>query len=219
MTLKSFRVSLVVLCGMIIFPSLGSAEMYIAGQVGYAAASDLSDVKGTGSNAGINFSNLALTNNVAYGLKIGGYFPKALNWLGVEFEGFYNQPDIKAQTITATGGGTSMSAPGDATKLRVASFAVNVLARYPGTTFQPYIGIGGGANVAAVNETTNTYVSDVAIAPALNALAGLRIFVTEKIAFFGEYKYNMSTFKFSDNEFQANYHTNIFMAGLSFHFK
>ena len=106
--------------------------------------------------------------------------PKALNWLGVEFEGFYNQPDIKAQTITATGGGTSMSAPGDATKLRVASFAVNVLARYPGTTFQPYIGIGGGANVAAVNETTNTYVSDVAIAPALNALAGLRIFVDRK---------------------------------------
>lgn len=51
-------------------------------------------------------------------------------------------------------------------------FAVNVLARYPGTTFQPYIGVGGGVNVAGVSETANTYFGDVAVAPSLNLLGG-----------------------------------------------
>lgn len=216
MNLKSISVRFFVACVLALSPAFASAEMYIAGQVGYAAPSSLSDVKGTGSLSGTNFSDLSLNNNMAYGLKIGGYLPNALDWLGVEFEGFYNEPNIKAQTITATGGASSA---GDATKLRVAHFAVNVLARYPGETFQPYIGIGGGANVAGLSESPNTYFSDVAVAPSLNALAGLRIFLSERVALFGEYKYNRSTFKFSDNEFQSNYQTSMFMGGLSFHFK
>jgi hypothetical protein len=215
---NGYRLGLLFLCLGSFLGSPVAAEMYVAGQIGYAMPSDLSDVKGTGSLSGTNFNNLALTSNVAYGLKIGGYFPGVLKWLGVEFEGFYNQPDIKAQTITASGA-TSGSSQGDAAKFRVATFAVNVLARYPGTTFQPYIGIGGGVNVAGLSETPNTYFDDVAVAPALNALAGLRIFVTEKIAFFGEYKYNRSVLKFSDNELQANYQTSMFMGGISFHFK
>lgn len=215
---NAFGLSLLLLCLGILLSSPASAEMYIAGQIGYAMPSDLSEVKGTGSISGANFSDLALTSNLAYGLKIGGYFPGALNWLGLEFDGFFNQPDIKSQTITATGT-VSGTGQGDASKFRVATFAVNVLARYPGTTFQPYIGIGGGLNVADIAETPNTFSSDFAMAPAFNAVAGLRIFVTEKIAFFGEYKYNRSVFKFSDNEVQANYQTNMFMGGISFHFK
>jgi opacity protein-like surface antigen len=192
--------------------------MYIAGQVGYAMPSDLSDIKGTGSSTGMTSTNLSLQSGLAYGLKVGGYFPGVLNWLGMEVEGFYNQPDIKAQTATLTTPGGSQPQPIDATRVRVATFAVNVLARYPGETFQPYIGIGGGVNVADLAETP-TISSDFTTAPCVNALAGVRAFVTERIALFGEFKYNRSTFKFSENELEAKYQTTMFMGGLSFHFK
>lgn len=142
-----------------------AAEMYIAGQAGYATPSDLSNIKGTGSVAGMTSTDLALKSGLAYGLKIGGYFPGAANWLGLEVEGFYNQPDIKAQTITRTPGGPT---PIDSSRMRVAHFAVNVLARYPGETFQPYIGIGGGVNVADIAETRTTFGGDFTMAPSLN---------------------------------------------------
>jgi hypothetical protein len=184
--------------------------MYIAGQVGYATPSDLSGIKGTGNSSGTTSTDLALKSGLAYGIKVGGYFPGAANWLGLEFEGFYNQPNIKAQTATQTPGGPQQV---DSSWLRVATFAVNVLARYPGATFQPYIGVGGGVNVADLAETRNTFSDDLTVAPSLNLLAGLRAFVTERIALFGEYKHNRSTFKFSDNEFEARYRTNMFMGG------
>jgi opacity protein-like surface antigen len=200
---------------LVVLARLVSAEMYIAGQVGYAMPSDLSNIKGTGASSGITSTDLALKDNIAYGLKIGGYFPSALQWLGLELEGFYNQPDIKTQTVTQTPGGP-VGVQG--TKLRVAHFALNVLLRYPGHTFQPYVGVGGGANVAGLSENS-TFSDEVVIAPAFNALGGLRIFLTERIALFGEVKYNQATFKFNDNEFQTKYQTTMFMGGLSFHFK
>jgi hypothetical protein len=164
----------------------GRAEMYIAGQVGYASPSDLSDIKGTGSFTGINSSDLALKSGLAYGVKTGGYFPGVANWLGLEFDGFYNQPDVKAQTATLTPGGLRQI---DTADMRVAHFAVNVLVRYPGEILQPYGGVGGGVNVAGISETPNTFFDDVTMAPSLNVLAGLRAFVTERIAFFGEFKH------------------------------
>jgi len=216
---KSWLCSLGIAIVLVLSGGEAQAEMYMAGQVGYASPSDLSNVKGTGSISGVMFSDLTLKNNLTYGLKIGGYLPNSLNWLGFEFEGFYNEPDLKAQTITASSGSTRLSGTAESTKLRVAHFAVNVLARYPGETFQPYVGVGGGVNIAGLSETPNTYSDDVSAAPNLNLLAGMRAFVTERIALFGEVKHNRSTFKFSDNEVETRYRTTIFMAGLSFHFR
>lgn len=54
-------------------------------------------------------TDLALKSKVAYGMKISGYFPGAANWLGLKFEGFYNQPDIKAQTPTTFGSNFTMA--------------------------------------------------------------------------------------------------------------
>jgi hypothetical protein len=130
------------MCFVLLLTNLGVAEMYIAGQVGYAMPSDLSDVKGTGSSSGTSSSDLSLKNNIAYGLKVGGYFPGVLKWLGVEVEGFYNQPDIKSQTVTFTPGGPQSV---NGTTMRVAHFAANVLVRYPGETFQPYMASEAGS--------------------------------------------------------------------------
>lgn len=43
--------------------------------------------------------------------------------------------------------------------------------------------------------------------------------MTERIALFGEFKHNRSTFKISDDTFDAQYRTNMFMGGISVHFK
>jgi hypothetical protein len=50
-------------------------------------------------------------------------------------------------------------------------------------------------------------------------LAGLRVFIRERIAAFGEFKYNQSTLKFNDNGFEARLNASMLMFGLSFHFK
>lgn len=73
--------------------------------------------------------------------------------------------------------------------------------------------------MADIAETPTTFGGDFTMAPSLNALAGVRAFVTERIAFFGEFKHNRSTFKFSDSEFDTKYRTNMFMGGIWFHFK
>lgn len=87
------------------------AQMHIAGQVGYASPSSLSDVKGTGALSGVTISDLALKNNLVYGLKIGGYLPNSLSWHGMEFDGFYNEPDLKATRSQLRGGVSGFLVP------------------------------------------------------------------------------------------------------------
>ena len=96
MTRTALGLSVAFLGLIAVVPKSTSAEMYIAGQVGYASPQDLSDIKGTGNSSGIPSTDLALKSGIAYGIKIGGYFPGATRWLGLELEGFYNQPDVKA---------------------------------------------------------------------------------------------------------------------------
>ena len=60
--------------------------------------------------------------------------------------------------------------------------------------------------------------SDKDVAPGLNALAGLRYFATDRIAFFAEYKYNRAAYDFPDAiRLKADYSANHFLGGVSFH--
>lgn len=52
---------------------------------------------------------------------------------------------------------------------------------------------------------SNISVADGSISPGLNLLAGLRVFVRETIALFGEVKQNQSKLSFVDNQFTARY--------------
>ena len=85
--------------------------------------------------------------------------------------------------------------------MRVTTVGVNFIARYPGRTFQPYVAVGVGAAIAHIGDTA-TVRSDTDVPPAWNVLAGLRAFMTPKIAVFREYKYTGATFKF-DQAFGA----------------
>ena len=112
--------------------------------VGYTAPNDLTSVQGTGANSGISLSDLELKSSVAYGGKIGYFFPGA-NWLGIETELYNTTPHVKQQSVTASGFGVTVpigTLPGF--NLRVLNWGINAIVRYPGKTFQPYAGVGLG---------------------------------------------------------------------------
>jgi opacity protein-like surface antigen len=87
---------------------------------------------------------------------------------------------------------------------------------------QPYGGVGLGIFFADLSTNVNS-VSDNAV-PGFNALGGVRLYITEHIAVFGEYKYNYAVFDASTSGqlggigFKADYHANHVVGGLSIHF-
>lgn len=205
-----------ILVSVLLFASLSSAEMYVAGMAGYTAPNDLTNVEGNGIASGITLSDLAMQSSVAYGGKIGYFFPQ-LEWLGIETEAYNTTPHVKQQSVTASGFGISVpfgTQPGF--NMRVLTWGLNAIVRYPGKTFQPYVGAGLGIFFA---EAKFQGQSESDTAPGLNALAGIRCFVTDRVALFAEYKYNRTTFSFPTMfGFDADYSANHFMGGVSFHF-
>ena len=214
----SFRIQgpgLVLLSLMLLLPSHVIAEPYVAGMVGYTAPNDLTNVKGTGALSAISISDLALKESIAYGGKLGYYFPQ-VNWLGIETELYNTTPHVKQQTATVSSPGFSATATFPGFNLRVLTWGINAVVRYPGKTFQPYAGVGLGVFFA---NATFQGQSDSDTVPGLNALAGIRMFATDHLALFAEYKYNRASFNLPTAiGLEADYSVNIFMGGVSYHF-
>lgn len=184
--------------------------MYFGGQIGGTFPSDLSDVKGVGALSGTTLSDLDSDNSVVYGGKV-GYFLTKVPWLGFETEVYTATPDIPAQTTTVTG----FSLP--SADSRVTTWATSLMVRYPGKMFQPYAGVGLGVYFAHID---GAGFSDSTTEPGLVVNAGARMFVTDRLAVFGEYKYNAVTLEFNDPTvlLQADYSAHHIVGGLSFHF-
>ena len=214
-SIRAIAFSVAVLCPWLL-SSHAFAELYVAGMAGYTVPNDFTNVKGTGGASALSLSDLELQNSVAYGGKIGYFFPK-VKWLGVETEVYNTTPNVKQQPVTASAFGRSVpiaSVPGF--NLRVLTWGINAVVRYPGKTFQPYAGVGLGVFFA---KATFQGQSDSDTVPGLNALAGLRVFATDHVAIFAEYKYNRAAFSFPNAiGFEGDYSANIFMGGLSYHF-
>lgn len=90
--------------------------------------------------------------------------------------------------------------------------AFNVVYRYPGQVVQPYAGVGLGFFWF----TPPTSTAGSAVRPGLNVRAGTRVFVTQQMALFGEYKYNHTSFPGED--FKANYTAHFVVFGVGYHF-
>jgi opacity protein-like surface antigen len=221
-----FSACITVLIAMVL-PS--HAEMYVAGQLGVSLPNSFSNVSGLGTDSGLKGSDLDLATSPLYGAKVGYFFP-GLNWLGVEGEFFYSNPHMKQQQTTSTGTFNTPIGPvtGTATQdvpgahVRMMTAAANVIARYPGKRFQPYIGVGFTMNWARFSSPAPRFgraqtASDTS--PGFNVLAGSRFFLTKHVALFGEYKYTKSSFDFGNNVlFQADYSAHNLVAGVSLHF-
>jgi opacity protein-like surface antigen len=205
------------------------AELNVGGELGVSLPNSFSNVSGLGTDSGLKGSDLDLATSPLYGAKVGYFFP-GLNWLGVEGEFFYSNPHMKQQLTTSTGTFNTAVGPvtGTATQevpgahVRMMTAAANVIARYPGKRFQPYIGVGFTMNWARFSSPAQRLgraqtASDTS--PGFNVLAGSRFFLTKRVALFGEYKYTKSSFDFGNNVlFQADYSAHNLIAGVSLHF-
>ncbi|MDP2381517.1 MAG: outer membrane beta-barrel protein [Nitrospirota bacterium] len=100
--------------------------------------------------------------------------------------------------------------------MRLYTVAVNVVARYPGTIFQPYVGVGAGAFYF----TSSGPISGRQIVPGLNAMVGLKVLATEEWGLFLEGKYNRATLTNFDPNYglSGEYSAFNFVAGVAYHF-
>ena len=188
------------------------AEFYFGGAIGGNFPLDFSDVElNSINNPPID---LSLENSLAYGGKA-GYFFSSLKWLGVEVEAFNTNPNIKQQVIVVNGVPINISG----INLAVTTAAVNLVARYPGKRFEPYIGAGPGVFIARISQ--GGVNSETAVVPGVNVIGGGRVYLTDWLALFTEYKFNYAKFDFDNGAigFQGTYIANHVHGGISIHFK
>ena len=184
------------------------AEWYVAGQAGYSFADALRNVKGTGGLSGLEAPNFDLKNSLAYGGKVGAY--PFHGSLGFELDVFHSTPHIKNLD----------DIPG--IHLAVTNIGANILLRYPGVTFQPYLGAGPGILVARLSRSVTTE-QDTQVSIGFNFLTGIRAFVTPEVALFTEYKYTDAKFGFNGafgpiGGFDSTYKAHQLFVGVSYHF-
>lgn len=189
-------------------------------------------------------SDLSLKSSSLFGGK-GGYFfnDQDLPWLGVELDVFTTNPSIKAQTVSTdqdirftpkdlNNGACPLPIPNNAcafqervkstlpvteSSLRLVTAAFNVVARYPGKVFQPYVGVGVGAFY--FTSSTGAFQGRQVV-PGLNAIAGLKVLATEEWGFFLEGKYNRATLTNFDPTYGLSGEYSAFnvVAGVAYHF-
>ena len=191
-------------------PNPAFAERYVAGSVGVNFADQLTGPTGTNGLEGSQGPDFDLKNSVSYGAKL-GYFAEH-GWFGIEGEVLQTTPHIKNLD----------DIPG--VHLRLTTVGVNLLARYPGRTFQPYAGAGVGAVIAHLGDSAGADIqSNTSVNTGWNVLVGLRAFVTPYVAVFTEYKHTGATLRFdhaftTGGGFEGVYRAQHVLVGLSYHF-
>jgi opacity protein-like surface antigen len=184
------------------------AEWYTGVYAGVNFADDLHNVEGTDGLAGLRAPDFDLKNSIVYGAKLGNYFGNS--WFGIEGEVFNSTPHVKNLD----------DIPGF--HLRVTTLALNIVGRYPGRSIQPYGGIGFALLLARMGASPTTR-SDSDVAPAFNAIAGIRFFLTPYVALFTEYKFSDGSLRFDNafvvgGGFVADYRAQYVIAGVTYHF-
>ncbi len=189
-----------------------------------------------------NSSDISLKNSPLFGGKAGYFFKdEGFSWLGVELEAFTSQPTIKSQTVSTRQDVTylpnnplppSTCLPGlncqaqvtnnstlqlSESSMRLITVAFNVVARYPGTIFQPYVGVGAGAFYF----NNSGQFDGRQVVPGLNTQAGLKVLATEEWGLFVEGKYNYATITNLDPSgygLSGTYSAFNILAGIAYHF-
>jgi len=189
----------------------------------------------------LHSSDVGLKRSPLFGGRAGYFFAdQGLSWLGVEFEVFTTQPTIKNQTVRTLHNITfnpfvpenpatcvlgqncqiqrSLSGTADIpeSSMRLITFAFNVVARYPGKVFQPYVGVGGGAFYFS----SSGGIRGHQVVPGLNAFGGLKVLVFDDVGLFVEGKFNRATITNFDSAFGLSGEYSAFnvLVGLAYHF-
>ena len=166
-------------------PERGTS-FYVGAYGGLAFPEKLQGVSG---GTGFDGPTRMLSGSGIYGIKVGFAPSPRITWVGWEAEAFYTGARLK---------GTST---GDYSSLGIRAIAFNFILRYPGSWFQPYIGVGPSSLTASSYQAGGT-----STAVGLNAVAGIRVPVFKRFMLFGEYKHNRTTFEFTSANFDYRLH-------------
>lgn len=202
---------------LVLFSRPVLAEVYVAGQVGANVPADLSEMEWSLGGATASGNDLSLQTSFVYGAKLGYYFDR-LKWLGIETEVFNATPHLNQQNVLINGVNLG-TLPGISN--RVLTWApVNVIVRYQAGKFEPYFGLGLGVFFSHLSASGfSSSSTDV----GLNMQLGLRYRLTDAIAMFGEWKYNMADIGHDNlpgvgQNLDAQYRAHNFVVGLGYHF-
>lgn len=197
-------------------------EGYIAGQFGISVPGSLRNIDvTTPGTSGVTFSDFDVQNSLLFGAKV-GYFSQSVRWFGVEAEIFHTTPHVKQQDVIVTAPGGSVTVPGvPGLNFRMLTLAPNLVFRYPGKRFQPYVAVGPGIFMARLKDA-QTGDAQSSTTLGLNAQLGLRYFMSRHLALFGEYKFNYSRLKFEDRPnldgIDTDYLAHNLVIGIGYHF-
>ena len=208
--------------------SIAQAETYVAGKFGVTFPQSLSGGVTTQEGiGGLDMSDQALKNSLNVGAKLGHYFSRA-KWLGIETGVSYTTPHIKEGSITFTGpGGSLNSGTLSGVHQRMIIWEVaTLMIRYPGNRLQPYVGVGPALFFGTL-KGPSAPPGQSATSIGFNAEAGLRYFLTRRLAVFGEGNYSRARMSYSSNDsnpnadpfgFRATYSAFTLNLGVSYHF-
>ncbi len=191
LVLTGFLPLRIVLMMVLLQPCLGVAAETADVDIGLYALGAFPSDRGLFAQGG-NPSDTRITNGAGAGIKV-AVFPHSLgNILGIGLESFGHGSEVSFSSPVNAGSTAS-------TNLWVFNSMANLILRYPGKAFVPYIGVGGGYSSGVLTHADIPGRSDRdfegAWAFGSQFFGGVQGNVTEKLFLFGEYKY-----------FSADYH-------------
>ncbi|MBH0204199.1 MAG: porin family protein [Nitrospira sp.] len=157
----------------------------------------------------------SIESGIGAGLKV-GLFPDAMNrMVGVEIDTNGHSGEISfPNTANGRRNGIGRS------DLVILSTMVNLILRYPGETFRPYIGAGGGWSHAVLLDPDIDGRSDRDFDSArtfgYQALGGLQMAMNSKVFLFSEYRYFSAAYHWKQLAVDFHTHYGLIGAGLRF---
>jgi len=235
-----FRVSLILLGILSVHPTLALAQVLPGWDFSVSAFGGGAlpfDTYITIDSAGRQ--DVSEKNSAAFGGKIQAWTTLARAKTGLDFGAEVDvtqlYPDIKGRPPAGSvgpGPGAGRLGTGEG-EMEISStiVAVNLLRRrpfgaseiFPNGRWQPYIGIGGGAEVTHAERRLDG-IKDTDIAPALQVLSGVKVFLWRNIALFAEYKFTRAAhfFEFNTRPLprteEITFSVNHVVGGIAFHF-
>jgi opacity protein-like surface antigen len=191
-----------------------SAEWFVGGSVGANIPNGLSNTNGTGQQGG-TLNTFTQETSLSYGGKVGYFFEKA-KWLGVDMDVSTATPNINHRQASVTGG-TGLGA-NNGQNMRVTTWSTDLIARYPGERFRPYVGGGIGVFFANAGSQSASNWN-----PGAVAFGGLNVLLIEHVSMSLEYRYHYARLQFDNilgpgRGFEADYTANTLNLGLNYHF-
>jgi opacity protein-like surface antigen len=203
-----------------------SAEPYLAGFAGVAITPDVDlktelDLNGVSILDG-TFKDIEVDSTLVFGGKAGYFFSgKILGGnLGIELDASHFRADVDSQTVRFSGQAfglpvdidtTVQEAHADVTTVGLTALyrlALWESAALPNGRVQPYIGVGVAAFIATFETRTSVFpdnvdLSETDVEPGIQAIGGLKVFLTRHLALFAEYKFFQTTeftFRFEETQ-------------------